>query len=152
MFSLSLNSPVARAAKPAVIVATSPKPRPGEDMNRHAAQMAKLDIEQDGGENLLAVARKRVEEEAVPALILRVALAKGQPDGSKGVITAVDALAPLLAQLLQPQDGAEEGSASAAQRSVLDLAEAWFSIEGGLSAAAERMGDLGKVVPKVMHA
>lgn len=121
-------------------------------MNRHAAQMAKLDIEQDGGENLLAVARKRVEEEAVPALILRVALAKGQPDGSKGVITAVDALAPLLAQLLQPQDGAEEGSASAAQRSVLDLAEAWFSIEGGLSAAAERMGDLGKVVPKVMHA
>ena len=42
--------------------------------------------------------------------------------------------------------------ASAAQRSVLDLAEAWFSIEGGLSAAAERMGDLGKVVPKVMHA
>ena len=30
MFSLSLNSPVARAAKPAVIVATSPKPRPGK--------------------------------------------------------------------------------------------------------------------------
>ena len=35
------------------------------------------------------------------ASILGWALAKGQPDGSKGVITAVDALAPLLAQLLQ---------------------------------------------------
>jgi hypothetical protein len=96
-----------------------------------------------------------VDADGVAALILRVALAKGlsQGSGAKGLVAELDILAPTIAGLTQP--GANEGgevAALAQQVCVLKLCESWFSQEGGLAAAAERMSLVGKAVPKVLHA
>ena len=158
----SLNSPKQKPSsatvlkpKNAVSVA-SPVRRPEEELDRHAAQLAKLDVDQEGGvDQLLVAARKRVDANDVAALIMRVALTKGlsQGDGAKPVIAELDALAPTISELTQAsaaQDGEDAGHPQ--QLSLLKLCESWFSQEGGLAAAAERMALVGKAVPKVLHA
>jgi hypothetical protein len=147
----------ATLVKPKTVVSVaSPVRRPEEELDRHAAQLAKLDVDQEGGvEQLLVAARKRVDADGVAALIMRVALTKGLSlgGGAKAVIAELEALAPTISELTQAGTGqGHEAGANAKQLSVLKLCESWFSQEGGLAAAAERMSLVGKVVPKVLHA
>ena len=143
---------VAAVVKPkTTITIASPVRRPEEELDKHAVQLAKLDVAQEGGQDqLLTAARKRVDEAAVAALIVRVALTKGtaQGNGAKGVIQELDVLMPTVVKLVTDKNKkAEDG-----QMAVLKLCESWFSAEGGLVASAERMNAVGKAVPKVLHA
>ena len=160
-FSLASPKPkavsaVAAVVKPKHVVSVaSPVRRPEEELDRHAAQLAKLNVAQEGGaDQLLVAARKRVDGDAVAALIMRVALAKGLSQGgdAKAVVKELEILAPTVSELTQAAASEENDKAAAVQLSVLKLCESWFSQEGGLAAAAERMSKVGKAVPKVLHA
>ena len=85
---------------------------------------------------------------------MRVALAKGLSQGgdAKAVVKELEILAPTVSELTQAAASEENDKAAAVQLSVLKLCESWFSQEGGLAAAAERMSKVGKAVPKVLHA
>ena len=96
-----------------VVSVASPVRRPEEELDRHATQLAKLDIDQDGGvEQLLDAARKRVAADSVAALLMRVALTKGLVRGgsAKAVIAELSNLVPTISDLTQAagaQDGVE---------------------------------------------
>jgi hypothetical protein len=156
-FSMASATKAAAAGSSSVVVRDV---RPEDEMNKQAGQLAKLSVAQEGGEEqLLSAAQKRVAEQQhqgvspLPAarrvleLVLRTALIKGGASGNpKQLMSEFDTYVPMLGRMICPDD------AQSMRVHALSVMEGWFSVEGGLAAAAERVSKLGKAVPKLFMA